>query len=363
MDTFSLSPYSLPPLISSVLFLLLGAAVYLKNRKSNISVTYFLISFVTFWWQFSWFILFNSQDQALASYMVKVGYMGIIFIPVFFYHFFLAFLNKIKGFDKYFLYSCYILSFGFIALLWTTDFFVQGYYEYFWGFYPKTGSIQAIISLLKGGGSWMSAGLAHLLFLSFLTLVSIKGIHILIKSFFEERKENPAKASQIKYITIAFLIYFLAASDFLVNYGVEFYPFGFLFILCFLTITAYAITKYQLFEVKVILTESLVGTMAVALLAEVLLFQTLWTKAFGVGVFLLFCAIGYSLVKYTYREVGAKEELEHKVQERTEELEQSKKVAEDRAQELEKWYKLTIGRELKMAELKGKIKEMEIKKQ
>lgn len=362
MDIFSLSPYSLPPLISSVLFLLLGAAVYLKNRKSNISVTYFLISFVTFWWQFSWFILFNSQNEALASYMVKIGYMGIIFIPVFFYHFFLAFLNKIKGSDKYFLYFSYFLSFVFIALLWTTDHLVQGYYEYFWGFYPKTGSIQMISSIFNGGGSWLSAGLAHLLFLSFLTLVSIKGIHILMKSFFEERKENPAKASQIKYITIAFLIYFLAASDFVVNYGVEFYPFGFLFILCFLTITAYAITKYQLFEVKVILTESLVGTMAVALLAEILLFQTLWTRAFGVGVFLFFCAIGYSLVKYTYREVGAKEEMERKVQERTEELEQSKKVAEDRAQELEKWYKLTIGRELKMAELKGKIKEMEDKK-
>jgi hypothetical protein len=44
-----------------------------------------------------------------------------------------------------------------------------------------------------------------------------------------------------------------------------------------------------------------------------------------------------------------------------EELEQSKKIAEERAAELEKWYKLTIGREVRMAELKEKIKEMEEK--
>ena len=60
-------------------------------------------------------------------------------------------------------------------------------------------------------------------------------------------------------------------------------------------------------------------------------------------------------------EVNAKENFEQKVQERTKELEQSKKVAEDRAAELEKWYKLTIGREVRMAELKDKIKEMEEK--
>jgi hypothetical protein len=42
-------------------------------------------------------------------------------------------------------------------------------------------------------------------------------------------------------------------------------------------------------------------------------------------------------------------------------LEQSKKVAENRAQELEKWYNLTVGRELRMAELKSQIKELEEK--
>jgi C4-dicarboxylate-specific signal transduction histidine kinase len=117
-----------------------------------------------------------------------------------------------------------------------------------------------------------------------------------------------------------------------------------------------------MFDIKVVLTEMLVGIMVVASFSEALLFQDLWTKIFGFGVFAMFCIMGYLLARYTYREVNAKETLEQKVQERTKELEASKKLAEERATELEKWYKLTIGRELRMAELKDKIKEMEEKK-
>jgi C4-dicarboxylate-specific signal transduction histidine kinase len=73
----------------------------------------------------------------------------------------------------------------------------------------------------------------------------------------------------------------------------------------------------------------------------------------------LVALFGWWLVNSVEKEVEAKESLEEKVRERTKELEQSKKVAEERATELEKWYKLTIGRELRMAELKDKIKDLE----
>lgn len=53
--------------------------------------------------------------------------------------------------------------------------------------------------------------------------------------------------------------------------------------------------------------------------------------------------------------------LEEKVKERTKEIEKSKKEIEKKVFELEKWYNLTIGRELKMVELKKRISCLENK--
>ena len=57
--------------------------------------------------------------------------------------------------------------------------------------------------------------------------------------------------------------------------------------------------------------------------------------------------------------LATKDELEAKVTERTEELAKSKKILEEKLMELEKLNKLMIGREMKMAELKEKIRQLE----
>jgi len=141
-----LTIYTLLPLTSAILFLLLGLFVYLNNRKSIINITFFLLCFVTFWWQFSWFILFNTQNETLASYLVKIGYMGIIFIPIFFFHFFISFLKEVvKKIDKYLLYLSYFLAIVFEFFLINTNLFISGFYQYFWGFYPKAGILHPLI--------------------------------------------------------------------------------------------------------------------------------------------------------------------------------------------------------------------------
>ena len=52
-------------------------------------------------------------------------------------------------------------------------------------------------------------------------------------------------------------------------------------------------------------------------------------------------------------------ELEHRVRERTAELEAKSGELEQKYQELERFNKLFVGRELRMVELKGRIKELE----
>jgi signal transduction histidine kinase len=288
MNLFTL--HTLPPLLSSILFLFLGGFVYLNNRKSIVNITFALVCFVTFWWQFSWFILFNTQNEVLANYLVKIGYIGIIFIPIFFFHFFLSFLREVSTkFDRYLLYFSYLMGLAFEAILLTTNYFINGFYEYSWGFYPK-------------------AGFLHPLYLLALTALAIRGLYLLFS--FLKKKTVPTEYRQEKYLLWALIFYIFASVDFLLNYGVEFYPFGFLFISIFLGITAYTIVKHYLFGIKVILTELLVGVMATVLLIQLLITQALLWKIINSSVLILFIIFGYFLIKATIAESKRREEAE-----------------------------------------------------
>lgn len=86
-------------------------------------------------------------------------------------------------------------------------------------------------------------------------------------------------------------------------------------------------------------------------------------------IFALFCVFGYYLIKVTYREARDKEEAQKLVSQEEETLWMAKVLKElnetlekrvkERTKELEKSYKFTVGREMKMAELKKKFRELE----
>ena len=230
-----MSLYSIPPLISAALFSLLGI-ISLTKSKANKVVTYGLAlnCFVTFWWQFSWFILFNTHNPSLALLIVKIGYSGIVFIPITFFHFHVSFVNSNRYLFLIKLY--YFIGFVFLTLLWGSNLLISGYHKYFWGFYPK-------------------AGILHPLFLLFLTFSSMQGAFILFKKGLRIRWQS-MEGSQVLFLLLGFLVYFLAAIDFLANYGFEFYPPGFIFILISLAFCVYAIVKYRLMDIRVVISNT-----------------------------------------------------------------------------------------------------------
>ena len=154
---------------------------------------------------------------------------------------------------------------------------------------------------------------------------------------------------------------------------------------------AYQVVREQLFGIKVILVEIFVGLMGASLAVIPFFVGVLWQQVLLVVLFLLFCVFGYLLVKSTIKEYREKEILEQKVSERTKELEDAKHNLEEinsvleirvkaRTLELEKlnrtleekiaertndletkimaletFQRLTVGRELKMIELKKEI--------
>lgn len=282
--------YSLPPLISSILFFALGVYVVFNNPKLVSNIFFALICLATFWWQFSWFFLFNATSPEWAGFLVKMGYVGIIFIPVFFFHFFIIFLESINKIDRFLLVTSYIATFFLGIALFFTNYFIDGFYKFYWGFYPK-------------------AGILHPIYLILLAVLAFRAVYLFLYGF----KKNTISTNryfQKKYLLVGLIFYFFAASDFLVNYGIEFYPFGFVFIIFFLAITAYTITKYHLFRMEVLLTEFLIGIMGLILFVLPFLMPSIVLKILTSLVFVLFCFFGYYLIRAVHRESRRREDAE-----------------------------------------------------
>ncbi len=243
--------YAFPPLVSSIFFCALAIFVLSRHNRTALNTTLGLACFVTAWWQLSWFFLFSTVDQNFAQIIVKIGYSGIIFIPLTLYHFFVGFANSKR--DQKLVISGYLFCLLMFCLLWGSNYVINGYYNFFWGHYPK-------------------AGILHPLFLVVLVSLAIRTAFLLAHNL----KTSPSSnRNQSRFVFFAFLAYLPASLDFLVNYGIEFYPPGFVFILVTLGLLTYAIMRYRLLDIEVIIRKTLV-------------FAGLFSFAFGVFAFVTF---------------------------------------------------------------------------
>ena len=170
-------------------------------------------------------------------------------------------------------------------------------------------------------------------------------------------KAEGLKKLQIKYFVLGATIYTIVS---VVTVGLipllfktmAFVEVPSLFSFLWVMLTFYAIFKKNLFGIKVIVTELLVVAIGFLLVSLPFIMETMPMKIMTAGIFIAFSFIGYLLIKYTIKEEKEKEILEGKVIQQTQEI-------RAKVDELEKFYSLSVGRELKMAELKEKIKEME----
>lgn len=228
--------YSILPLVISLLLISLGIFVYLKNRKKILNKIFLLITLVGGLWLFSYSIAYGCKNDKIASLWLKIGYSGVIFIPITTFHYTLEFL-KIRKL-RLITFLAYLFGFTYIPLLWLTPYLIKGVYKFFWGYYPR-------------------AGIFHPVFLiSFIGLVSFSFTLWLYFLLFRKNKVSSLEYMQIKYVFSAFFIYNFASVDFLSNYGIQIYPFGYLpsFIFCFMV--AYSIIKTRLMDIRIAFTRA-----------------------------------------------------------------------------------------------------------
>ncbi|MFA5742448.1 MAG: hypothetical protein WC921_00425 [Candidatus Paceibacterota bacterium] len=178
--------------------------------------------------------------------------------------------------------------------------------------------------------------------------------------------EDPVKRRQLQYF-IAGLVFYtfvgvLAGGVIpIFNPNFDLVDISALFSVPWVGLTVYAIFRNKLFDIKFFLTEVLVYFFGLLLLAQLFFKGPSWNIFVQWASFILFCFIGYLLIKANRKEIQKSEVLEEKVAERTKELQASNQGLKEREEELTKFYNLTVGREVRMAELKEKIKSLEEK--
>lgn len=214
--------YSLLPALVSGLFLGYGLYVLAAKGFNRISLCFFALCLTTFFWQATWAVLFQVRDPFWADALVRLGYLLIIFLPTILYHFLVEIANQPR--DRRWVMLSYGVSLVLGGFDLTTRLFVAGYYEYFFGHYPKAGPLHGVHVLQT-------------------VVVVCRGLFV---TWWAARGASSEQRVRLNICVASLFVYFFAAVDYLCNYGFEFYPPGVFFLAISLGLIAVAVTRYQL---------------------------------------------------------------------------------------------------------------------
>ncbi len=211
-----------------------GFFAFVKNRKSAVNQSFLLLTISIFIWLFFYAIamrITNDYEKSLEFY--KYGYIGIIFIPVAFYHFVSSFLGRR---DTYLKAVIYLLALVFVVVLYSSSRLIDGLYLYKWGYYP-----QASHSI-------------HPFFLFFFMGLFTLAFIFLFSEYL--REVNLIRLAKLRYVISASVLASIGSIDFIPNYGITIYPFGFIFMIQLPLVFAYAIMKYRLMDISIVMTKT-----------------------------------------------------------------------------------------------------------
>jgi signal transduction histidine kinase len=219
---FSLSG-ALILLTCSILSIIIFGYAINNERK-----TWLLFNIAVSIWGLGAFLSGSTLSESESILWWKVGLSGVIFISVFFYHT-VWFFCGLK--DKSVLYFAYIQGILFLIIL-HTKYFITGVELKFNSLYfPVIGS------------------LFHLFTIAWIFIVTYGHIQLYIS----HKKIKGIKKLQIKYFFFLIIAFLGGITNFFPSYHINIYPLGNFLIPPFLLLVTYAIFRYRLLDITIII--------------------------------------------------------------------------------------------------------------
>ena len=237
VNALSLNWYAVPVLAVGVMMLLIGVFILFQNRRSRVNFSFFLIGLCGFLWFLGIFATYSAKTpEAALSFYRTVTFLGVALIAPCTHYFSATWLGL---FQKQKLAVRLEIFFG--AAFYITGLFSErsfpGVRHYFWGYYPVYGPVNAY-------------------FVGFFFLVLVCAFTNFFSALFREPKG--VRRTQIGLITLGFLVAFLGSFDYLpkfIDYPVL--PLGFLAILFWILVVAYAIIRYRAMDIETVIHKTL----------------------------------------------------------------------------------------------------------
>jgi signal transduction histidine kinase len=232
------SLHKLLPLVAFLLNVSLASITLFRNRESRLNrvFSYFLAGLAL--WNFGVFLLRQAPDPATAYFWEVIIFVGVIPVPIFYYHFVLIFLERTTQHRRS-LALGYVLAILFsVANLSGSPLFMKGVTSTYWGWAPDPGRLYIPFVLYLN--AYFILGLYHL----------TKATRAVESSF----RRNRARLIQIGtavmlaggFIDLARAI--LAKSFPIVDRA---YPLGIPAAMVFAVMLGISIVRYRLFDVTV----------------------------------------------------------------------------------------------------------------
>jgi hypothetical protein len=338
-----LSYYTITGLINAVTSTVLGFLVYFKDRKSSLNRSFALFCLAVATWSWAYIFWPEAPDRATTLLAFRLLHVGAILIPVSYYRFTIVFLGLDNDQNKR-----RVLKLGYFLVL------------FFWAFVFTSFYIKDMV-LKFSFRFWAVPGPLYHFYLLMFFGYAVYCWYLLFKGY---QKSNGVMREQIKYVLLGTLIGFVGGStNYPLWYNINIPPLGNSLVAIYVVLVAIAITKYHLFDMKLILTELLVGIFSILLFIQIFLSNYLWQYLWNITVFVVFLFFGYLFIKSIFKEIRIKQkigEASWRVLEQGEVVSENfKKVTTNREKLLKEWFLSDVNKELEINALKNKIKELD----
>lgn len=220
--------------------IIIGVLVLLKDSKKTLNKSFFLISLCGAVWSFCLFLMLNSNNFETAYFWRLLMDFGSILLPAFWIHFVYSLLNinkdKKKELAFFYLISAFLVVLNFLDLYYPGIFLRNLSSKYVFNYYP-------------------TAGVGYYFLFLFYILIIPYSLLNLVKAYL---KSKGLKRLQLSYIVFAAFVGFLGGgTSFLLTFDIKFPPYGIVFFAFYPLIIGYAIARYRLMDVRLVVFRSL----------------------------------------------------------------------------------------------------------
>jgi len=275
------------PISGLLLFLSCSIIVLIttiKTRRTPLHYIWIFFNIAVGIWGISCFFMQKNFNINFVLFWIRIGHIGVIFIAIFFLHF-VYILCNLK--NKKLLIFAYLQGIIFSILIPTKKFI----------------SLQNIEIVFNSFYYDRAHGIIYPLFFSIWLILILYGHYKLLKTFFIS---YGSKRNQILYLFLGLLTGFSGGlTNFFPVFRINIFPIGNFTIIVYCIIVSYAILKYHLMDIRIIITRATIFIFVYSLVFAIPIILGLITKLWLISILLMgiLSPIGIFVFSYLHQQI------------------------------------------------------------